>query len=110
MIRTGDLRSHAEGVELVARPRGRHAAWREADSSWSRCTSSRVTWGGGECLDDAGELVTSCPRHQPATYARENARHRRVTPAELGARITASFQRLAAACQLPHTREDYTLS
>jgi hypothetical protein len=50
----------------------------DADSSRkARCTSSRVTWGGGECLDDAGELANTCPRHQPATYARLAARHRR---------------------------------
>lgn len=63
---------------------GRHLdVFRQADAVPSaRCTSSRVTWGGGDCLDDDGELVRSCPRHAPATYAQLDARHaqRELTP------------------------------
>jgi len=51
------------------------AVWSTPDMSQARCTSSRVTWGGGECLDDAGELARSCPRHAPVLYAALDARH-----------------------------------
>lgn len=61
----------------AGRPGARVNPWQPHDATpAASCTSSRVTWGGGDCLDDAGELVRSCPRHAPATYAQLDARHR----------------------------------
>lgn len=81
------------------------------DMSRAVCTSTRVTWGGGDCLDDSGELVRSCPRHAPAMYAQLDARHRRIA-LEV---VTTTPKRVSRwwLSQLlnwkPPTREDYTL-
>jgi hypothetical protein len=100
---------------MIPAGQGRHRAhFATPDMTSAACTSSRVTWGGGECLDDAGELVRSCPRHAPVMYATLDARHRGERPGESRRfvldRWTTAVDRAARAFLRDHHREDYTLA